>query len=371
LKVLDRIFLPLNEIYKNHHIIGGIALILLIFHPLFLILNYLSFSTLSAYSFIIPNTSRLDVLSGEIALDSMILLLVITFNKLFSYKTWKKTHKFLGMAFGISIIHILLVQSDISRNSFLKYYVLVLAGISLLVYMYRSIFGDKLVKRLDYLIKRVNRLNDLYFEVLLKPIGEKLMYYPGQFIFLRKVDGVGTNEEHPFSIASASSEKYIRLVIKNLGDYTSVIGKWKAGDKVQVEGPYGKFSHKFFPNTDFIWIAGGVGITPFIGMINDEKLIKNKSKIYLFYCYSGKGELIFEKELKEWKKSNPNFKLILRNTVENGRITAELIKESVKNLDGKIIFLCGPKAMIKSLGQQFISLGVGRENIVSEEFDLA
>ena len=95
----------------------------------------------------------------------------------------------------------------------------------------------------------------------------------GQFAFARFDHGEGA---HPFTIASApgalgtsdQGEPLLRLVIKPLGDYTRTLGhRLQTGQRVDIEGPYGRFDGRGHGRRQQVWVAGGVGITPFLALL--------------------------------------------------------------------------------------------------------
>jgi predicted ferric reductase len=367
LKFFDKYFEGLNTTYLKHHLIGGISLILLLVHPVTLALMYVSSSVYSAAVFLIPSFGRTDILIGEAALAIMIVTLVITFYGRLKYDLWKLTHKFLGVAFLFSLIHILLVTSDISGNLFLKLYFVTLGLISIGCYVYRSIISKYLVKRTEFTIKEINKLANDSTEIILDTGGEVFKYYSGQFVFLKVEGSQLSSEEHPFSLASSPRENNVRLIIKNLGDYTSKIGSLHVGCGVTLEGPYGKFSYNFTKGKSFIWIAGGVGITPFIGMAKD---LREDTGINVDLYYSeGEGkEHIFNEDFLGIAKSQNNFRFFPYISKVRGRITADYIESKSGSIRGKKIFICGPKGMMKSLRSQFVKKGLSSEDVITEEF---
>ena len=80
-----------------------------------------------------------------------------------------------------------------------------------------------------------------------------------------KKDGI-IGETHPFSIASSPSEDKVRMYIKSLGDFTTSLKNLKVGAIAEIEGAYGKFTYTNFGTAPQIWIAGGIGVTPFLSM---------------------------------------------------------------------------------------------------------
>lgn len=341
------------ESYKDHHLLGSFSLILLLIHPLSLALNLLSFSLSAAASFFIPTSDTLYILSGEISLLTMIILLVITFYFSLKYHVWKSTHQFLGLAFIIGFIHFLNVSSDVSSSPSLRIFYIILSSFAIVCYLYRTVFGKYLVYSFSYRLVAVNQLNSTHTELLMEPTGPKMNFYSGQFAFFQFFTPSVSTEPHPFSLASSPSEKYLRIVVKNLGDFTSTINQAKVGDLVKIEGPYGKFSPHFHSSHESIWIAGGVGITPFIGMSQDYKAS-------LYYAFSNSVDAIFINQFK----TNPNLSFYAHDSSINGRLTIDKIKE----FKDKNIYLCGPPAMINGFKNQFIKLGVNPNRLISEDF---
>lgn len=95
----------------------------------------------------------------------------------------------------------------------------------------------------------------------------------GQFAFVRFDAAEGA---HPFTIASAphalgnspQGEPLLRLVIKPLGDYTRTLHRrLRAGQRVDIEGPYGRFNGKGAHRRQQVWVAAGVGVTPFLALL--------------------------------------------------------------------------------------------------------
>lgn len=364
-KFLENYFGGLNRIYIIHHFFGSFAFILLLFHPLFLALKFVQFSTRSAALFLLPG-SDLSINFGIIALLLMILLLVITFYTKFSYQVWKFSHKFLGFAFFFGSLHSFFIQSDISQNLALRIYMLILISFAVIAFIYHSILAKFFVKYFYYLVEDVKILKENVVEITMSPRNKKIDFIPGQFIFVSFIGSNVSSESHPFSISSTASDKNLTLTIKSLGDYTSQLKNLKAGTLAKIEGPFGKFFSQNFANKDQIWIAGGIGITPFLSMARSLKNIQNK--IDLYYCVSEEKEAIFLEELLKISNLNSNFRIIPFYSQKYGHISVKFIQNISGDLSKKEIFLCGPLGMMRSLKEQFLNLKISRQNIHSEEF---
>jgi predicted ferric reductase len=358
LKSVEDSFGGLDKVYKTHHILGTFSFLMLLFHPIFLAVKYAALSPNSAIAFLLPG-SNFAVNFGIFALVSMILFLLFTFLISLKYDKWKLTHKFLGLSLLLATIHILFITSDISRNFALKIYLAAFITLGLLSFLYLTLIFGWLVKKYKYEIKKIRNLGNV-IEITLEA-NRGVLHSPGQFVFVRFPSI--SKEFHPFSIASAPDEKGITIAVKSLGDYTSSIHKLKPGELAIVEGPYGRFGSN---SKEQVWIAGGIGITPFLGMA--KSLGDKKADIY--YSVKNKDEAVFLDELENIAKKNKNLKVIPVFTSEQGFITAEIINTKTKNLLEKEILICGPPSMMQSLRKQLKEKGVKNNKIHNEEFQL-
>jgi predicted ferric reductase len=119
------------------------------------------------------------------------------------------------------------------------------------------------------------------------------------------------------------------------------------------------------PNKNQIWIAGGIGITPFLSMA--RALQNDNYNIDLYYCTSNKGEAVLLDELLKISSVFKNFRVIQWCSDEKGRINAHLVSR-FSGLENKSVLLCGPPPFMSSLRKQFLELNVVNNNIYSEKF---
>src|SRR3989344_1623980 len=189
-KFLDRLFNGLNRVYLKHHIVGALSFGLLLFHPVFLTIQFLFLSLKYSFDFIFAFGSW-PLFFGKLGLLIFVALMVITFYLHFKYQNWKNTHKYLGLVLFLGGLHMLFIPSDISNNDILKYYMLGLAMFGAYSYCYHTIFGVYKKHEYKYELREIIKINDNIAELKLKPLAEKIKFLPGQFIFLRfEVDGV-------------------------------------------------------------------------------------------------------------------------------------------------------------------------------------
>lgn len=370
-KFLDRWFNGLNRVYIKHHIIGALAFCFLLFHPLLLAAQFISLQVAFRFIFSLEGW-QLNL--GKLGLLVLILLMVITLYLNFKYQNWKSTHKYLGLVLFLGGLHMFFISSDISNNVLLKYYMLTLASLATGSYLYRTVFS--LYKRGEYKYKltEVLKINDSIIELKLTPLTQKINFLPGQFIFLRFQDEVGVlSESHPFSIISSTGDAGLALGIKTVGDYTSMLPLMKPGATCRLEGPFGAFSYSKAGSKRQIWIAGGIGITPFVSMareLNTQNDSADDYKIDLYYSIKNVSEAVFAPELLEISKRNKNFKFYEHFSEKDGYISAQNIVKNNEHISDAEIFLCGPLGFMQSLRAQFIKLGFNKNRVHSEEFSL-
>ncbi len=127
--------------WRKHHVIGGFAFILIMLHPLFLAAAMVPSGTKYALSYILPGDNWMINL-GIISLLLTMILLFLTFLVILPYKYWKLTHKFLGLAFFVGVLHGFLVDSDISRETPLKVYMLIIVSIGFIFWVKHSIIDS-------------------------------------------------------------------------------------------------------------------------------------------------------------------------------------------------------------------------------------
>lgn len=255
-----------------------------------------------------------------------------------------------------------------SENLVLKNYMLLIIFLGTISYVYKTVFGKFLIKRPKYIVKLVEEKTKDIYEITLSPLSQKIAFLPGQFAYFTVNQNFLSHESHPFSIASEPKENNLKILVKREGDYTSTLNKLQIGSRVNVEGPYGKFSYLLGKTKNQIWVAGGIGITPFLSML--PAILNKDYKIDLYYCVHDKNEFVYLSELSRIDQDFENFRFFPVITAQTGRLSSQKIKETSGNLLNKEIYICGPPEMIKSLTKQLLEEGINPAQIKSELFKM-
>jgi len=190
---------------------------------------------------------------------------------------------------------------------------------------------------------------------------------------LKEADGKG--RVRTFSIASAPDDADL-VIATRLTDSAlkRSLASLPVGSAVEIEGPYGDLTLHDDATRPAVFLAGGIGITPFRSMIRDAAMHARGRDLYLFYCNRSAEDAAFLSELEQAARENPGFKLVATMTDardwrgEQGFITREMIERHVGDIAGPVFYLAGPPAMVAAMATLLKNAGVKPENIRAEEF---
>jgi predicted ferric reductase len=369
LKWVEDSFGGLDKVYQAHHNIGKIAFFLLLYHPLALAARWIPQDFGKAIQYLLPTHRRLAIDLGSWALLVFFLLMLVTLIIKIPYDKWKLTHKLTGIVFLLIIPHFFLLDELVNANIPLAIYVGFFSLLGVISFLYKSVFFDWISDKKSYTVKKVNRLNNKVMEVTLAPDNSQLEFIPGQFCFFSYRHPNISREAHPYTICSTTSENNITIVVKALGDYTNhLYNTLEVGAKTLIEGPYGRFNYND-SNQPQLWVAGGVGIAPFISWANDLLMEPPPSDFNaeLYYCVNSEEEAIHVEKFKELESTISGFSFHLTCADREGFLS---VKE-IQDFKGREIFICGPKEMRQSLLKEFRQLQVPGKNIHFEDFDFS
>lgn len=368
-----KLFGGLNRTYIAHHRVGGLAFIFLLLHPLLLASRFVFVDNQFAISQLLPALKPYDFAfnAGIFALWLTIGLLIVTFYVKLPYHIWLWTHRVLGLSFLIAGIHVFLISSDVSRDMPTRIYILTWIAVGLIAFAYRVLFHKFLVQRRKMRVSAISQTTSGVFIITLESSDNKPFdFMSGQYIFIKFLQPGFPKEEHPFSIASKISPTKIQLGVKGLGDFTKRLSELKPGAKAQVEGAFGTFSFMRSPNKKQLWLAGGIGITPFLAMAQD---LANHPEfgVAMVYSVAKRQELIGGK-LTRNIQAKGNFQLFeYVNEEKEGRyLDINYVAANIPDFKEREVFICGPPPMMKSMRAQLKSHGVKNKHIHTEEFSL-
>ncbi|WP_434667562.1 ferredoxin reductase family protein [Paraburkholderia sp. A3BS-1L] len=350
----------LEAAYRWHHRAGVLAYLALLAHPIALALDGRTESSRAAWQALTPWTQAWPVWLGWFALLLVMIGLATTFSVLLPYRYWRKLHLLLGLSVLLSLAHVWALSGDHLRS-------IGLVATGLLALSWRLIVSDRGLTDYPYRVVAVTRPAAGMIEASLAPCAGTLALEPGQFVLAAFGHGPryeGCGEYHPFTVSGIDAGQRLRLTVKALGSCSQRLQALEPGVLVRLQGPFGNFLSGT-PGSPELWIAGGIGITPFMAALRAQPRTQSTMLIYL---YRSIADAAFLNELDDLAAADPLLELV---TVATGdRLpNVDTLISAVHRLSERRVYLCGPRAMVEALVPQLVELGVSRRSIRFELFD--
>lgn len=364
IKWLEQYFGGLDKMYHTHHQMAKVAFFLLLFHPILLAGRWIPQDISKALWYFFPVHRRIAIDLGSWALWGLIILMLVTLAIKLPYDKWKLSHKFMGVVFIIGALHVFTLEELVFASPALFIYLLLLSIAAISAWIYKSFLLEYFIEKHRFQVANIDRLSEEVMEITLKS-DKAVKFVPGQFYFFTFVAPDITRESHPYTVCSAQDQNRIKIMVKTLGDYTrDLYQKLDTGTTALLEGPYGQFdfTHEI---TNQVWIAGGVGIAPFLSWVRNLRDQSSEVNVDLYYCVDTEKEAVHLDELKVFEERSTKFKVHLICADREGFLSACEIPE----LAEKAVFICGPKAMREKLLKECKTKNIPKDKIHFEDFD--
>lgn len=200
---------------------------------------------------------------------------------------------------------------------------------------------------------------------------EDFTFAPGQYFFINL-----RGATRHFSIVNSPNEKGILTMTTRLRDsvFKKSLQELPVGTEVEIQRISGNFVLPEDTGKPLVFIAGGIGITPFMSMLRFIKEQGLNYRITLIYSNRNQSSTAYLDELQTLSSQIPNFKLILSMTDdpiwegEKRRVDANLLKEYFPNVNESLFMVVGPPAMVEAVEKALTDIGLREENIKIENF---
>ncbi|MDQ5972218.1 MAG: glycine betaine catabolism [Patescibacteria group bacterium] len=164
-----------------------------------------------------------------------------------------------------------------------------------------------------------------------------------------------------FTLSSSPTQELLSITTKFAGDASSSFKKelfsLQPGDSVEINSPEGDFVLPSDPGTELLFVAGGMGITPYHSMVQWLADSGEKRNITLLYGVQTKEELAFTELFTSY---GVNFKPLIGE-----RLTTDMI---MKEAAGKLVYVSGPEPMVEALNDSLIAGGLPDERLKTDYF---
>ena len=314
---------------------------------------------------IVTLSSGVTRLVRQLSYVALMFIVLLALNRTIPYSSWRWWHKLSGPLFLIVILHWLSIKSPIALASPAGLWLAGVVGLGIAAAAYKLLWYQFFARHAEYEVVGVSPGGSAV-HMQLMPVGQPVRFEPGQFGFLRmKADGL--REPHPFTLASGHRpDGQVEFLIRSLGDYTQkLIAETKRGMRADIYAPYGRFTRHMEAQRE-VWIAGGVGISPFVAWLKDEAA-GGFDKVTLFYFYTPGREFPNAQVLAEMaRQRGAEFVPVPERSAFSQRFA-----EMARDVDPTVVDVsfCGPKGLLEQIRQQMRSNGISESNLRYEYFE--
>lgn len=364
------------------HRIAGVTLIAFaIAHPLSYVLGQFLDNPNAGVNRLLAMLSSPRLRSGVVAIALLVVLVgfaSIRTRSFVRYELWRIAHGPMAVVAGALTLHHALHAGTYSADGSLRtvwlFYALLALGAAIVTYVVRP----WRMWREHWWVETTNIASDGVTQLILRgPDRTTVVPRGGQFIWLTVSPHRPPFHDHPFSIASSAGFlPRLRLLVRNAGNCTDSFHSLATGTLVAIDGPHGSF---FLPSATsaVVMVAGGVGIAPLLGMLEEAVERGDRRPFRLLYAARSDGAFACKRRLAELSD-----RLNLKVTycadeacavpgVIRGPICSEHLRGIVSGLalDDVSVMLCGPPSMMEMAADIYLSAGVPMGNIHYERFD--
>jgi ferredoxin-NADP reductase len=197
---------------------------------------------------------------------------------------------------------------------------------------------------------------------------EPTTWIAGQFLTLvvphENPDSHGT--EHYFTISAAPYEGHIQITTRLTGStFKDALNALPIGDTVEAKDIDGDFTLQE-PKGQYVFIAGGIGITPFHSIIKQLVHEEKHLNAQLIYGNRDAGQIVFKQELEAWAAVNPDF--TIQNVISPQMIDEETIRSKVPDLQAVTFYVSGPEPMVEALEKTMAGMGIQEDRMIRDYF---
>lgn len=369
---------PMDNVFFVHHRLGIAGFVMALIHPLVLFVNN-PYTIRLLNFFTAPNRAR----AGLVALVGAAALVITSVYRQqirIKYESWHLSHALLAIgAIVLAFVHIFGVNyhTAMPAQRLLWIVLAVLWGVAIL---YLRVIDPLIELRYPYTIAAVTEVPGRSWHVRLVPDGHPgLRFTAGQFAWLTVGHSPFTIHENPFSFSSsAENTEYIEFTIRELGDWTARVKEIPVGSRAYIDGPYGTFSTDHYPAPGYVFLGGGVGITPLMSMLRTMADREDRTPVLLMYGNQKWEWVLFREELAALEKQiNLRLVHVLEQPHagwegESGFITADMLDRYLPaNREELVYLICGPVPMLNAMDRALQKLRIPPSQVLAERYDIA
>lgn len=366
----------IDVILRYHRQIALVAVAFILAHPVLVVVDFPARAEL------------LNPLGGNwasrLAWVSVLALLAIIATSLLrrrlklGYERWRLAHLLLGLS-ALVCAQLHASMAGLYINTAWKQALWIGTALVMVSFVgYLRVLGPLRQRRRPWRVVEVRPERGESCSLVLEAVGhDGIRFSPGEFAWL-KLATPFTLDEHPFSFSSSASEtRRVEFGVKQLGDFTRALAGTRPGTLAYLDGPHGAFGIDRYPTAGYVFIAGGIGITPLLSCLRTMADRGDRRPVLLLYAVRDWDSATFREALDEL---TARLDLEVVHVIEEphdgwdgerGFIDADLLARRLPDEQLTRDFLvCGPPPMMQAVRAALHERGVPDRHIQSERFDL-
>ncbi|MGD9502538.1 MAG: ferric reductase-like transmembrane domain-containing protein [Methyloceanibacter sp.] len=364
-----------------HRVAAFVLLAFVLLHPLSYTFATLIVDPVAAWHRLTGMLASNRLRTGVLALAGLTLIIAVATIRsrpFIRYEYWRMSHGLLAIAVAALTLQHALAAGTYSAEYPLRavwlLFALMAAGAIGVVYFVRP----WRMWREDWRVERISALADRVWEMTLRgPDTTRLRFRAGQFIWMTLAPHRPPFHDHPFSIASAAADlPRLRLIVRESGNCTDAFGAVAPGTRVAIDGPHGSF---VLPDGSgrVAMIAGGVGIAPLLGILEEAAARGDRRPFRLLYAARNPATLAGLARLRDLQSK---LDLLIHCVVDEGARGSDCSAGPISDrhisrlFDGALAgeataLVCGPPGMMEIATDALLAAGVPAKSICYERFD--
>ena len=215
--------------------------------------------------------------------------------------------------------------------------------------------------------------------VIFDVLGAEVDFKPGQYFWVELLDPPYDDEKGPrrhITVVTSPTERGVLGFCTRMRDsaFKRSLSELEVGAEVEVEQPKGDFVLPEDTQQQYVFIAGGIGITVFRCMLRYIADTGKPYKVTLVYSNRDRESTAFLDELQEIEQTVPGVRLVVTMTDdpewegETRRIDAEMLRDHLGELEPLTYLVAGPPAMVEAVAEQLSQAGVPEEQVRPSRF---
>jgi len=194
----------------------------------------------------------------------------------------------------------------------------------------------------------------------------------GQSVSLALLDPprVPSSAQRTLSLASAPGDPDLAVAtrMREGSAYKRALGALGVGSGLRLRGPRGAMTLHEDASRPAVFVAGGIGITPFMSMLRQAARERSTRPLQLAYANRGRGDAPYLAELEALAHKLPRFRLLAHMTDAQGRLDAGVLARFAGDASAPVYYLAGPPAMVDAMKSALRELRVADVDVRSEQF---